>query len=153
MTGPAHFDAAGESHDESTSHESVTLERIVPGLQRNMLVAGVLLLAPAFWLYRWPGLVGFVFGAAVSYINFQSLRRGVEGVTDRIANRESREKGGIIVLRFVLRYGLVGGAAYAIFISSGLAFRGFLWGLCLPVPALMAEAAWQGYAAFRMPQD
>jgi hypothetical protein len=53
------------------------------------------------------------------------------------------------VLRFVVRYGLVGAAAYAIFKSSSLAFRGFLWGLCVPVAALMAEAAWEGYTAFR----
>jgi hypothetical protein len=34
----------------------------------------------------------------------------------------------------------VGLVAYAIFISSSQAFRGFLWGLCVPVAALMAEA-------------
>jgi hypothetical protein len=88
-------------------------------------------------------------GAAVSYVNFKSLTRGVEGLADRIVNRNSREKGGWIVLRFVVRYGLVAVAAYAIFKGSSLAFRGFLWGLCVPVAALMAEAAWEGYAAFR----
>jgi hypothetical protein len=50
-----------------------------------------------------------------------------------------------------VRYGLVGAAAYAIFRSSPLAFRGFLWGLCVPVAALMVEAAWEGYTAFRRP--
>ena len=114
-----------------------------------MLVAGVLLLGPAFWFYRWAGAIGFAFGVAVSYVNFRSLARGVEGLADRIVNRNSREKGGRIVLRFVVRYGLVGAAAYAIFKSSSLAFRGFLWGLCVPVAALMAEAVWEGYTAFR----
>jgi hypothetical protein len=85
----------------------------------------------------------------VSYVNFKSLTRGVEGLSDRIVNRNSREKGGWIVLRFVVRYGLVGAAAYAIFKSSPLAFRGFLWGLCVPVAALMSEAVWQEYTAFR----
>jgi hypothetical protein len=116
---------------------------------RNMLVASVLLLGPAFWFYRWAGSIGFAFGVAVSYVNFRSLTRGVEGLADRIVNRNSREKGGWIILRFLVRYGLVGAAAYAIFKSSSLAFRGFLWGLCVPVAALMAEAAWEGYLAFR----
>ncbi len=77
------------------------------------------------------------------------MTRGVEGLADRIVNRNSREKGGRIILRFLVRYGLVAAVAYAIFKGSSLAFRGFLWGLCVPVAALMAEAAWEGYAAFR----
>jgi hypothetical protein len=135
--------------DERAIDERSIYERIVPRVLRNMLVAGVLLIGPAIWFYRWAGAIGFAFGAAVSYVNFRSLTRGVEGLADRIVNRNSREKGGRIVLRFVVRYGLVGVAAYAIFKSSPLAFRGFLWGLCVPVAALMAEAAWEGYTAFR----
>jgi hypothetical protein len=129
--------------------DDLAYERIIPRVLRNMLVVSALLLGPAFWRYHWAGSIGFAFGAAVSYVNFHSLTRGVEGLADRIVNQNSREKGGWIVLRFVVRYGLVGAAAYAIFRSSPLAFRGFLWGLCVPVAALMAEAAWEGYAAFR----
>ncbi len=135
--------------DDATKDDYTKYERIIPRLLRNMLVASVLLLGPAFWFYRWAGSIGFAFGAVVSYVNFRSLTRGVEGLADRIVNRNSREKGGRIILRFVVRYGLVGAAAYAIFKSSSLAFRGFLWGLCVPVVALMAEAVWEGYAAFR----
>jgi hypothetical protein len=124
-------------------------ERTIPRVLRNMLVASVLLVGPAFWFYGWAGSIGFAFGAAVSYVNLRSLTRGVEGLGDRIVNRNSREKGGLIILRFVVRYGLVGAAAYAIFKSSPTAFRGFLWGLCVPVAALMVEAAWEGYTAFR----
>src|ERR1700730_14989965 len=124
-------------------------ERAIPRVLRNMLVASVLLVGPAFWFCRGPVPSGFAFGAAVSYVNLRSLTRGVEGLGDRIVNRNSREKGGLIILRFVVRYGLVGAGAYAIFRSSPTAFRGFLWGLCVPVAALMAEAAWEGYTAFR----
>jgi hypothetical protein len=130
-------------------NELSVFERIIPRLLRNMLVVSVLLLGPAFWFYGWSGAIGFALGAAVSYINFRSLRRGVEGLADRIVNRDSREKGGLIVFRFLVRYGLVGAVAYAIFKSSSTAFRGFLWGLCVPVAALMAEAVWQGYTAFQ----
>jgi hypothetical protein len=135
--------------EELTVDELSVYERIIPRVLRNMLVVSVLLIGPAFWFYRWAGSIGFAFGAAVSYVNLRSLTRGVEGLANRIVNRNSREKGGLIILRFVVRYGLVGATAYAIFKSSPLAFRGFLWGLCVPVAALMAEAAWEGYTAFR----
>ena len=54
-----------------------------------------------------------------------------------------------MVARFLVRYALVGIVAYAIFKGSGLAFRGFLWGLSLPVAAMMAEAGIEAYVAFR----
>ena len=54
-----------------------------------------------------------------------------------------------MVARFLVRYGLVGIAAYVILKSSELAFLGFLWGLCLPVAAMMAEAGVEAYVAFR----
>ena len=141
---------AESRNSQSRSRSRLSIyERIIPRVLRNMLVVSVLLLGPAFWFYGWAGSIGFAFGAAVSYVNFRSLTRGVEGLADRIVNQNSREKGGRIVFRFVVRYGLVAAAAYAIFKSSPMAFRGFLWGLCVPVAALMAEAAWEGYTAFR----
>jgi len=154
MNEPEHLDGPEEILPPQTSGEisvndSSLFERIIPRLLRNMLLVSILLLAPAFWFYRWAGSIGFAFGAAVSYVNFRSLTRGVEGLADRIVNRNSREKGGRILLRFIVRYGLVGALAYAIFKSSSVAFRGFLWGLCLPAAALMVEAAWEGYTAFR----
>src|ERR1700687_1383529 len=137
------------SINDGSIEDRTRFEPIIPRVLRNMLVVSVLLVGPAFWFYRWAGSIGFALGAVVSYVNFKSLTRGVEGLSDRIVNRNSREKGGWIVMRFVVRYGLVGAAAYAIFKSSPLAFRGFLWGLCVPVAALIAEAAWQGYTRFR----
>jgi len=138
-----------ETLDERRIGEHSIYALIIPRVLRNILVVSVLLVGPAFWFYRWAGSVGFAFGAAVSYVNLRSLTQSVEGLADRIVNRNSREKGGLIILRFVVRYGLVAAVAYAIFKSSPLAFRGFLWGLCVPVAALMAEAAWEGYTAFR----
>ena len=154
MIEPEHLDGPEEILPPQTpggvsSDETSIFDRIIPRLLRNLLVLSVLLLGPAFWFYRWAGSIGFAFGAAVSYVNFRSLTRGVEGLADRIVNRNSREKGGKILLRFVVRYGLVGAVAYAIFKSSSVAFRGFLWGLCMPAMALMVEAVWEGYAAFR----
>ena len=140
-----------ESLDPISAAEISNFDSIIPRLLRNRLGLSIVLLGPAFWFYRWMGALGFVLGAAVSYLNFRTLTLGVEGLTDRIVNRNSREKGGSIVFRFVLRYGLVGVVAYAIFKGSSLAFRGFLWGLCVPAAALMLEAVWEGYVAFRRP--
>src|SRR5271154_5783799 len=122
--------------DDLTSYDLIVddltqIERVIPRVLRNILLATILLLGPAFWYYGWPGSLGFAFGAAISYINFRSLKSGVEGLADRIVNQNSREKGGLIVFRFAVRYGLVAAAAYAIFVGSTMAFRGFLWGLCV----------------------
>jgi ATP synthase I chain len=124
-------------------------DRALARMFRTMLVVSVLLLVPAFWKYKAAGAIGFAAGAAVSCINFRALQRSVEALADRIVNRQSREKGARIVLRFLVRYALVGAAAYAIFRGSALAFRGFLWGLCLPVAAMMIEAGVEVWAAFR----
>lgn len=123
--------------------------RVIPRMLRVMLVAGAVLLLPAYRVYGWVGTIGFAAGGAVSYLNFRVLVRGVEGLSDRIVNRNSHEKGGAIVFRFLLRYGLVAIVAYVIFKGSALAFRGFLWGLCLPVVAVMMEAGVEAYVAFR----
>ncbi len=133
----------------SASEEPSSYDRIIPRVLHIMLVASVLLLAPAFWFWGLAGLLGFACGAAVSYINFRVLKRGIEGLADRVVNRSSREKGGWVLFRFVVRYGLVGAVAYAIFKSSSAVFHAFLWGLCVPVLALMIEALWEGCNAFR----
>jgi hypothetical protein len=152
MTEPITSDSAEHSPAELSPEDrrlEAFNERALPRMFRTMIVVSVLLLAPAFWKYKVAGAIGFAAGAAVSCINFRALQRSVEGLAERIVNRQSREKGGRIVLRFLLRYALVGLAAYAIFRGSALAFRGFLWGLCLPVAAMMIEAAVEAYAAFR----
>jgi len=123
-------------------------DRAVSRMSRVMLVVSALLLIPAVWRYGWIAAFGFAAGAAVSCLNFRALGRSVEALADRVVNLKSQEKGGRIVLRFLLRYALVAVAAYAIFRGSALAFRGFLWGLCLPVAAMMIEAALEVFAAF-----
>jgi hypothetical protein len=128
---------------------SAIYARALPRMLRFMLMVSIPLLVPVWWRYSSPGAIGFALGALVSYINFRALARGVEGLTERIVSQQSREKGRKIVLRFLVRYALVGAVAYAIFKGSTLAFYGFLWGLCLPVAAMMIEAAFEAYAAFR----
>jgi membrane-associated HD superfamily phosphohydrolase len=143
MTSPINPEVPAESDQSQSFYSSA-----IPRMLRTMLVVSVLLLAPVFWFYGWAGMIGVAAGSAVSYINFRMLVRGVEALGERIVDRHSKERGWAIVLRFLVRYGLVAIVAYAIFKSSALAFRGFLWGLCLPVVAMMAEAGFEAYVAF-----
>jgi hypothetical protein len=128
-------------------------ERFFAGAVRRILkfltiISGILVL-PVAWLFGRTAAAGFLAGALVSWLNFRALARGVEGIAERIVERHSRERGSVLALRFLLRYVLVAGIAYAIFKGSTQAFRGFLFGVCVPVAAMLAEATYEGYMAFR----
>ncbi|HEX4426218.1 MAG TPA: hypothetical protein VH079_12540, partial [Terriglobales bacterium] len=60
-----------------------------------------------------------------------------------------QERGGRIVFRFLIRYFLIAMVASVIFMSWPGAFRGLLYGLCLPVAAMMGEAVYEGVSASR----
>jgi hypothetical protein len=145
MTDPANLQ---ENADDKAFLDSF-YERTVPRMLRTMLVAGIMLLGPMFWYYGWAGAAGVAAGLAASYINFRLLVSGVEALGERIVQQQSKERGWAVVARFLLRYAFVGVTAYAIFIGSALAFRGFLWGLSLPVVAMMVEAAVEVWVGFR----
>ena len=134
--------------ETASDTDGTSFERIIPRLLKSIAILGVLFLGPIFFSYGWLGAIGFTSGVALSYINFRSLSQGVEGLAARVVDQHSSEKGGRIIMRFVLRYLLVGVVAYAIFRGSTQAFRGFLWGLCVPAGSLMVEAIWQGFKGF-----
>jgi len=86
----------------------------------------------------------------ISYVNFHWLTRAVNALADRIAaDSNSNESGSGIVFRFLVRYLLIGLAAYVTFVSRPQAFRGLLIGLCLPVAGMMIEAVWEFYSSLR----
>ncbi len=135
-------------NDDPDSRLASSYARAIPRMLRILAVVSILLLPPTLWFYGSRAAIGFAAGATVSYVNFLALTRGVEGLADRIVNRHSQEKGRMIVVRFVVRYALVAAVAYVIFKSSAQAFRGFLWGLCVPVAAMMIEAGFEAYTGF-----
>lgn len=114
-----------------------------------ILLLAAILLAPLVWIYGLWATAGFALGAFVSWLNFRELARSVEAIASRIVDQHSKERGQVIVLRFLLRYVLVAVVAYVIFIRSSVAFRGFLFGVCLPAVAMLIEAGYEGYSAFR----
>ena len=116
---------------------------------RSLWLLTLLLFPAATWRYGWIAAAGFAAGGFVSRLNFRSLALGAQGLADRIVNQHSKERGEVVIARFLLRYVLVGVMAYGIFRGSPVAFRGFLWGLTLPVGGMLGEAAYEAFVGFR----
>ena len=120
--------------------------------RRLIVVMAALLIAltPLFWLRFGRAMaLSFVLGGAISLINFYWLKRILTAMVDAVALEGKRRSAGGIVLRFLLRYLLIGVAAYAIFKSSAMSLYGFCAGLSLPVGAVLIEAAYAIYGALR----
>jgi len=91
------------------------------------------------WFFGLPGLLGFLVGAGISYVNHRWLERMVAALGERITTSHSRERGGLLVLRAMLRYVSIALAAYVIFRVSRTGLYGFLAGICLPIAAIACE--------------
>jgi hypothetical protein len=116
---------------------------------RFVLILGAALTLFTGWRFGLiPGL-GFAAGAFISYLSFRSLNKAVQSLANRIVEAKQPASGFSLVNGFFLRYLLAGIVAYAIFTSSSQAFRGFLFGLCTPVAAMLIEAGFEAYAALR----
>ena len=135
--------------EPTSSQADQFFDRALERIGRFMLaLAGVgLLVCLAF--FRWPVAVGFAAGAVVSYVNHRWLERAVEAVGERITTGQSRERGGGILLRSVLRYVFVAVGAYVIFRVSQAGLYGFLGGVCLPIAAVACEVAVELFAVLR----
>ena len=106
--------------------------------------------APFVW-FLWGArfALGWLVGAVVSFANFRSLTSAVNALGDRIVSGQSRESGGRIVAKFLLRYALLPIVAYVIFKVSEGSLYGLLTALFLPVAATLCEAAFETYVALK----
>jgi len=138
-----------EPKDLANASSEIFFAGALKRILKFTLVIASLLVAPVGWGFGLATAIGFAVGAVVSWVNFRALARGVEDIADRIVDQHSSERGRTIILRFLLRYVLVAGVAYAIFNGSAQAFRGFLFGVCVPVAAMLIEATYEGYSALR----
>jgi hypothetical protein len=118
-------------------------------MTRLVLVLGAIFALAVAWRFGWIVAAGFAVGVAVAYWSFRSLSKAVQALADRIVEKNNPERGFTLVHGFFLRYLLAGAIAYVIFTSSSQAFRGFLFGLCTPVGAMLLEAAFEALAAVR----
>ncbi len=115
-------------------------------IRNFMLVLAPVLAAAAAWKFGWRSGLGFLLGCVIAYLNFHWLKSGVSGLADRVTNTAKSQSGKGIVARFLLRYALLGAAAYAILTSFPASLRGLFAGLFLPVGAIVCEAAYELYA-------
>ena len=114
------------------------------------MVALAFLTVPAMWIWygRMMALVFFL-GSAIALINFYWLRRSIEAMGSRLESTGRSPSRAGIILRFLLRYLLIAAAAYAILKSTASSLNGLFFGLSLPVGAILIEAVYQLFEAFR----
>jgi hypothetical protein len=110
-------------------------------------MAGVALVlsAAAWWKFGRGSALGFALGCAIAYLNFHWLKRGVSGLADRVTDAGKPQSASGIVARFLLRYVLLGAAAYVILTSFPASLRSLFAGLCLPVGGIACEAVYELY--------
>jgi hypothetical protein len=118
-------------------------------LRKYLLALSALGLVVCIIFFRWPVAAGFLAGAIVSYVNHRWLERAVDALGERITTGASKERGGGIVLRAVLRYAFIAGGAYVIFNVSLAGLYGFLGGVCLPIAAVTCEVAVEIFVTLR----
>ena len=120
--------------------------RALQRIGRFMLVLALVLSVAAWLRYGPRAAAGFLLGCVISYLNFHWLKNGVTHLADRVTNTGKSQSGKGIVAKFVLRYALLGAAAYAILTSFPASLRGLFAGLFLPVAAIACEAVYEVYA-------
>jgi hypothetical protein len=121
----------------------------IPRMLRFVIVCGAAFTLIAAWRFGWVAALGFAAGAVVACLSFRSLNKAVQALAGRIVDAKQPDHGFSLVTGFFLRYLFAGGIAYVIFTSSSRAFRGFLFGLCTPIAAMLMEAGFEAYAALR----
>lgn len=112
-----------------------------------MMGLGLVLTAVAGWKFGRSAALGFLGGGVIAFLNFHWLKNAVNGLADRITDAGKPQSGSGIVARFLLRYVLMGAAAYGILTSFPASLRGLFAGLFLPVGAIAFEAAYESYVA------
>ena len=128
-------------------HSEAFYSGAIERISRFMLALSVALSAAAWWRYGWRMALGFACGSAVAYLNFFWLKRVVSALADRATQSGQTQSSQGVVLRFLLRYVLMGLGAYVIFTVSRASLYGLSAGLFLPVAAIACEAAYELWVA------
>ena len=118
-------------------------------IRKYMVVSALVGLVVCLVFFRWPVAAGFLAGAIISYVNQRWLERAVDALSERLTSGASKERGGGIVFRAVLRYAFIAIGAYVIFNVSRAGLYGFLGGICLPIAAITCEVAVELFVTLR----
>src|SRR5579872_6812415 len=136
---------ASDAQDSGERFFSAAYRRIVRTLL--LLLPSAVIVLWIFFNHRFA--LGFFIGGAIAIVNLLSLKKLVIAFADRVIHSGGQQRSSGLVLRFVLRYGLIGGAGYAIFKSSAMSAYGLVAGLTIPAAAVMIEAAYELYGSIR----
>jgi hypothetical protein len=140
-----------ESNVPETTARAIAEESFYGGalgrIRLLMLVLGLGGLAIALWRFGWWTALGVFLGCAIAYLNFHWLKSAVAGLADRVSSGNAQSGAGIVA-RFLLRYVLLGIAAYATLTGFPASLRGLFAGLFLPVAAILCEAVYELYTVF-----
>jgi hypothetical protein len=110
-------------------------------LQQHALWLGGVALVLALVCQAWRFILSFAIGALLSAINFSWMKYGIDHLValhsgSSLPLPQSNRK---IVLKYLLRYALIGSTLYVIFRFRFLDFRGAVLGLFLFVGAVLLE--------------
>lgn len=119
--------------------------RALPRISRFMLALCVVGSTAAWAAFGWRAAAGFACGSVIAYLNFHWLKRAVNALADSITQSGQRQSSKGIVLRFLLRYVLMGLGAYVILTVSPASLTWLFAGLFVPVGAIACEAAYEVY--------
>jgi len=118
-------------------------------IRRISIVLGIVASAVVWVVFGTIIGVGFAIGCVVSYVNFVWLERAINEVANRVTQTGQPASSKGIVVRFLLRYGFIAIACFAILICFKSSVYGLLGGLFLTVAAILCEAAYEVTVALR----
>ena len=118
-------------------------------IERVMLLLWIGVTVTFLVLLGWRLALGVAIGSGIAYLNFFWLKRMVTAVADRVTQSGHGESGTAVIIRFLLRYTLMGIAACVILSVSPASLKGLFAGLFLPIAAIACEAAYQAYAVIK----
>lgn len=136
---------SNERHRRSLSVAALTDEGLELRLWRISLGLGVPACLAALILGGLDSGLGFLAGAALSWINFRWLKQGVDHLLQSVRAAQPPPKKAVraAIFKYFLRYVLIGLLLYATFRFDILEVFGFFTGLLLVVSAVLVECVLQ----------
>ena len=131
--------------EEGERFFSGALDRI----RRISVVLGIASSIAVWAMFGWQIGAAYSLGCVISYVNFHWLKRGVNALADRVTNTGQAGSSTGVVVRFMLRYGFIAIACYAILKSSKSSVFALLGGLFLTIAAMLCEAVYEVAIALR----
>lgn len=144
-------DGALPPGDESSADPEVEVfyGRTLTRIRLFMAVIGTMATIIAAIVFGWRIGIGVLCGCVVGWVNFAWLKQAINTIAEKAAHEGRPSSAKAAVAKSVLRYALIGIAAYVIFLVSQQSFYGFLGGLFVAVAAILCEAAFETFVALR----